>query len=247
MARFVLVHGSFGGGWCWEAVLPLLGELGHEVDAPDLPGSGDDRTPVGEVTLDAYVARVRSVLAESDEPAILVGHDMGGMVITQAAARGPELVERLVYLAAFLPRDGQSLLDLTRLQEAADDEVHAHLTIEGEPAVGALTAKVMARGLFNCATNSQLDWAIERTRPQPLAPLLAPVQLGSWTLEADRRVYVHCTQDRVITPPLEALMIEETPCGEIRELDSDHSPFLSRPRQLARLLDMLAVVSDPAP
>ena len=119
MARFVLVHGAFGGAWCWEPIVAPLEAAGHSVEAIDLPGSGDDPTPAGEVTLDAYAERICSVLGEREEPAILVGHSAGGMAITQAAARCPQRIVGLAYVAAFLPQDGQSLVALTQLPEGA--------------------------------------------------------------------------------------------------------------------------------
>jgi pimeloyl-ACP methyl ester carboxylesterase len=239
MARFILVHGAFAGGWCWEPVVGPLEDAGHAVSAPDLPGSGADDTPVGEVTLDAYAARVCDELARDSEPAILVGHSMGGMVITQAAARAPAQICSLVYLAAFLPRDGQSLLDLTHLPEGADDQVQANLTIEGDPAVGVLTPRAQAAALFNCATLRQLDWALERTRPQPLAPFLEPVALAA-PIDPSKRTYIYCTQDHAIPPALQRRMVKESPCAATHELDADHSPFLSRPAPLARLLRQIA-------
>ncbi len=135
MARIVLVHGAFAGAWCWEPVLPGLRAAGHEVEAIDLPGSGEDPTPVSEVSLDAYAERVCGVLARG-RPAVLVGHSMGGMVVTQAAARCPEHVAALVYVAAFLPGDGQSLMDLVSLPEAADDQVQANLVRQRRTAGG---------------------------------------------------------------------------------------------------------------
>ena len=95
MARIVLVHGAFGRAACWDRVVPGLRTAGHSVEAIDLPGQGDDPTPVEQVTLDRYAQRVCEALAEGP-PAVLVGHSMGGMVITQAAARCPSLVARLV-------------------------------------------------------------------------------------------------------------------------------------------------------
>ncbi len=73
MARFVLVHGAFGGAWCWEPVDGPLEAAGHTVEAIDLPGGGADETPVADVTLDAYVERVCSTLTAPPEPAVLVG------------------------------------------------------------------------------------------------------------------------------------------------------------------------------
>ena len=240
MARFVLIHGAFAGGWCWEPVAALLEERGHTVEAPDLPGSGADGTAVGDVTLDAYATRICEVLAASDSQAILVGHSMGGMAVTQAAAQCPERIAKLVYLAAFLPRDGQSLLDLTHLPEGADDQVQANLTIEGDPAVGVLSEKALAHALFSGCTRRQLDWALERTRPQPLAPFLAPAQIGTRPFPPERRIYIRCTRDHAIPLALQLRMTDENPCAEVHELDSDHSPFISKASRLAALLDSLA-------
>jgi pimeloyl-ACP methyl ester carboxylesterase len=240
MARFILVHGAFVGGWCWEPLLPLLDQLGHEANAPDLPGSGADQTPFGDVTLDACAERVCDLLASSEDPAIVVGHGMGGMVITQAAAFSPERIARLVYLAAFLPRDGQSLLDLLKLPEGADEQVQANLTIEERPGVGTLTPKALAHALFSRCTQRQLDWALERTRPQPLAPFLEPARLGPNAFNQAKRVYIRCAHDHAIPPALQRRMTDESSCSEVYELDTDHSPFLSRTSQLARLLDQIA-------
>src|SRR5262249_29204435 len=85
MARFVLVHGAFSGGWTWDPIADALRAAGHTVIAPDLPGSGNDYTPAEQVTLDGYAQRVQEALEDGDEPALLVGHSMGGVAITHAA------------------------------------------------------------------------------------------------------------------------------------------------------------------
>jgi pimeloyl-ACP methyl ester carboxylesterase len=106
MPRFVLVHGGFSGAWIWLPLMDRLKAAGHLVEAFDLPGMGDDHRSASEVSLDSYAGRVCEVLAANSEPAIVVGHSMGGIVVTQAAARCPERVAGLVYVAAFLPKDG---------------------------------------------------------------------------------------------------------------------------------------------
>jgi pimeloyl-ACP methyl ester carboxylesterase len=150
MARVVLVHGAFSGAWCWEPVLPGLRAAGHTVQTVELPGSGEDDTPVAEVTLQAYADRVGDALGEG-APAVLVGHSMGGMVITQAAAQHPERVAALVYVTAFLPGDGHSLLDLTALPEGADDQVQANLVVAGDPPVATLPAAASRQAVLACA------------------------------------------------------------------------------------------------
>jgi len=106
MSTYVLVHGAWHGGWCWHKVVPLLEKEGHKVEAPDLPGHGIDKTPISEITFEAYAQSICRVLDVQSEPVILVGHSMGGHVITQAAEYRPERIKTLVYLTAFLGRGG---------------------------------------------------------------------------------------------------------------------------------------------
>jgi len=117
------------------------------VEAFDLPGMGDDRTSRSGVSLDSYASRVCEALAAVSEPAFVVGHSMGGIVATQAAARWPERVAALVYVAAFLPKDGQSLLDLTKLPEGDGEQVLANVVVEGEPPAAVMPAAASRHAL----------------------------------------------------------------------------------------------------
>jgi len=87
MSTYLLIHGAWHGGWCWRKVVPLLEAKGHRVLAPDLPGHGNDATPTATVTLKSYTDRICEIASEQNEPAILAGHSMGGIAITQAAER----------------------------------------------------------------------------------------------------------------------------------------------------------------
>lgn len=240
MARFVLVHGAFGGAWCWQPVVPLLEAGGHSVETLDLPGSGDDRTPVEEITLEACAERVCGVLESREEPATLVGHSMGGVVITQAAALSPARVDSLVFVSAFMPANGQSLLDLTHLPEGANDQIQANIVIEGEPPVATLPPEAAKDAAYNCCDDAQAAFAIERRRPQAVAPFASPVTVDDEALESIPRSYVLTLQDRSIPPALQRRMIAEHPCRRVVELDTDHVPYLSATAELAAALIELA-------
>lgn len=243
MARFVLVHGAFGGAWCWEPVVEALERDGHEAIAIDLPGSGADQTPVADVTLDAYGERVCEVLGAQDGPSILVGHSMGGVAITHGAARCPQNVSLLVYVAAFMPSDGQSLLDMTRLPEAAGDVVQANLTVSGDPPVGELSAGAYSDGLMCCCTPEQVEWSVARRRPQAVAPFGAPVRVPQGSLDDVPRAYVLTAQDFAIRPALQRRMIGEHPCIAVVELDTDHTPALSATADLVGALERFAALA----
>lgn len=248
MARIVLVHGAFGRAACWDRVAPRLREAGHSVEAIDLPGQGDDPTPLHEITLDRYAERVCETLS-GGPPAVLVGHSMGGMVITQAAARCPENVARLVYVAAFLPADGQSLIDITQLPEAAGDSVQANLVVEGEPPVATMPPEAVREALCHCADDEAAAWAASIRGRQPVVPFTQPVSLGGPGAEAFAalpRAYVTGLQDRAIKPELQRRMLEAAGCDPVIEIDTDHSVWASRPDELATALDRIAGSGQPA-
>jgi pimeloyl-ACP methyl ester carboxylesterase len=241
MARILLVHGAFGRAANWDRVVPGLSAAGHDVEAIDLPGQGDDPTPVAEATLDKYAERVCEALA-SGPPAVLVGHSMGGMVITQAAARCPEAIERLVYVAAFLPADGESLIDLTQRPEAAGDAVQSGLVVDGDPPVATMPPEAAREGLMHCCDDEAAAWAQSLRGSQPVAPFTHPVRIdGGEAFEALPRAYVTCLQDRAIKPALQRLMFERAGCDPVLEIDTDHSVWASRPDVLAAALNRLVV------
>jgi pimeloyl-ACP methyl ester carboxylesterase len=232
--RFVLVHGAFVGSWIWEPLVDRLAELGHTGESPDLPGSGDDPTPAKEVTLDAYAERICELLDEGDEPAILVANSMGGMVISEAAARRPDRVRRLVYVAAFLPGDGQSLVDLTGLPEGADDLVQQTVVVSGDPPVGTLPRSTCQASNQDCS-REVMDWAVQRTGSQVLMPLTQPVSLNP-EFERIPRTYVLCTRDRIVPPALQRRLVRDRNVTDVVEMDAGHHPQLSRIDELARVL-----------
>src|SRR5689334_5875269 len=114
MATFVVAHGAWSAGWAWKKVRPLLRARGHEIFTPTYTGIGE-RAHLAhkDIDLDTHIRDVIGVLEYEDlRNVILVGHSYGGMVATGVADRASERIAQLVYLDAFAPRDGESLLDL---------------------------------------------------------------------------------------------------------------------------------------
>ena len=236
MSRFVLVHGAFHGAWCWELVVSRLESSGHAVVALDLPGCGADETPADEVTLEGCAERVADSLREA-EPAVLVGHGMGGVVATQAATIERDRIARLVYVCAFLPSDGESVRSLASSPEGQGDLIAANIVVSSQQAVlPEDSARVACYGMCN---PQRADWAVQRIGPQPLAPLETPVSLGDGVEPIDRH-YVISAEDRAIPPALQRKMSHDNPCREIAELGCDHAPFLSAPDDLVALLERFA-------
>jgi pimeloyl-ACP methyl ester carboxylesterase len=239
MARFLLVHGAMGGAWVWERVIPGLQAAGHHAEAIDLPGQGDDETPLQEITLGRYAEAVCDALERIGEPVVLTGHSMGGMVITQAAARRPALVQRLVYVSAFCPEPGQSLIEITQRPEAAGDSVQANIVVEGDPPVATMAPERAPEALYHCCTPEQIAWAMPRRSSQPVIPFTQPFELDPVNAEGFRalpRAYISCLQDRAIRPPIQKVMYTAAGCDPVIEIDTDHSPWLSRSDELVDAL-----------
>src|ERR1700751_2852840 len=112
MAIFVLVHGAWFGGWCWQKVIPFLEAAGHEVHAPTCTGLAERAPELSpEVGLDTHIHDIVGLVEEKNlHGVILVGHSYGGMVITGVVDQVPQRIAHLVYLDAFVPRDGESIV-----------------------------------------------------------------------------------------------------------------------------------------
>jgi pimeloyl-ACP methyl ester carboxylesterase len=113
MSTFVLVHGAWQSKGTWDLLCPLLEKRGHRVIMPVLSGLGTDQGRLSpEISLRQHVGDVSRELSKFPDPVILVGHSYAGMIISGAAETHPTRVQRLVFLDAFIPEDGQSVLDL---------------------------------------------------------------------------------------------------------------------------------------
>lgn len=238
MATFVLVHGAWHGAWCWDKVAPLLRAKGHTVAAPDLPGHGDDPTPRGEVTLESYGKRVADVVSAQKEKAIVVGHSMGGIAISAAAEMVPDRIAKLVYLTAFLPRDGESLGSI----EERNDKKTVPLALvikEGSPTADLDPAKITDL-FYHDVSEEETTAAKAKWTPQPLAPFGTPLKLTPERFGKVRRAYIVCTDDRAIVSDLQHDMIAKSGVETVKSLPASHSPFLSMPKELAEMLDSLA-------
>ena len=230
MANLLLVHGAWHGGWCWRDLQPLLEAEGHRVWAPDLPGHGDDLRPLEQLSLECYVESICDLIDTIDLPVVLIGHSMGGIVISQAAQQRSERIERLVYLAALLPRSGQSLVD--NVLERREVEL-------AQPADGGLSLRLSEQSLtelFYHDCLQQLPWARARLVPQPLAPFVTPVALSDDRFGRLPRSYIHCRADRVVEFGNQRRMVRATPCDSTFVLECGHMAMLADPRGVADCL-----------
>lgn len=230
MATFVLVHGSWHGAWCWYRIIPRLRQHGHTVIAPDLSALGADKTPIRDVTLARWREDVCKAIDSANEPVILVGHSRGGLLISEAAEARPEKVRTLVYLAAFLLRDGESLFAMSSLD--TETLLKGNLQISADGLSATVNDTVIDAAFYGQSPAEDVALARTLLQPEPLVPLNTPVHLTAARYGSVPRVYIECLQDKAISLSAQRRLHEQTPCKQILSIDTDHSPFFSAPDQL---------------
>jgi len=217
----VLVHGAWHGSWCWQRVVPLLEERSVSVRTVDLPSVG--AAPGAGTDLTADAAAVEAVIEDVAGPVVLCGHSYGGMVISRVEARS---VVRLVYLCAFMPLEGQSLVSAGGGKPAPwIESLDGGLMQPDATRVGEL--------FYGDCDPGVREWAKRMLRAQSSAAMIEPVARPAWRRVAS--TYVVCTEDKAIPAHVQRSSFAAH-ADEVIELQASHSPFLSQPEVVADLL-----------
>lgn len=183
MATIVLVHGGTSGGWAWKPIAAKLRGEGHDVYTPTLTGLGERvHLLTREIDLDTQITDIVNVLFFEDlHDVVLAGHSVAGMIITGVADQVPERISRLIYIDAFLPNNGESLMDLL---EPEWKEVTEHA--------------VQTQGdgwLFPVVAESK-DEKSDRHRPHPFKVFTDKLNLKNKTRGDITSVYVRFAADK---------------------------------------------------
>ncbi len=232
MATFVLVHGSWHGGWCWRFVSRSLRSKGHEVYTPTLTGLGANSHMIEcGVNLNTHIQDVANLLFYEDlSKVILVGHSYGGMVITGVAGKSAERLANLVYLDAMIPLSGQREFDLLPPEER-----------EGKPMdmlTGTRLRPPPPLSYLGINDTELGKWVSERLTNQPLAAYDTPVPSG--VPNQIPHIYIHCTggpSTRIFAHFAAKARAEG---WQVLELATGHDAMLTMPRELTDILLELA-------
>lgn len=234
MATFLVAHGAWSAGWAWKKMRPLLRARGHELFTPTHTGLGErSHLAHAGIDLEAHIADILAVLDFEDlRDLVLIGHSYGGMVATGVADRAPERIARLVYLDAFVPRDGQSIFDL--IGEEAAARARAAAQAEG----GGW--RVPANPMPPDTAEADLAWAVPRRIMQPLATLEQRLRLTG-AVERLPRSYIYCTRFGIGDFFRRFADRARGDAGwRYDELDASHNPHITMPETLAALLDRIS-------
>lgn len=240
MSTIILVHGAWLDASCWAPVAASLRARGHTVLTPDLPGHGADATPLAGQTLDAYIERVLRDVDAAAEPVVLVGHSMGGIVVSTVAERRPERIRRLVYVAAYLLGDGETI----QAQQDPASRVPAGMRPAADWSTVAIDAAQLPEVFFHDVPAEVAAPLVAGSRPEATAPFGTPVHVTPERWGRVPRAYVTTRQDRAVSPALQDAFLAARPCAPVIAMDTGHAPFAAQPEALAAHLAALASASD---
>jgi pimeloyl-ACP methyl ester carboxylesterase len=244
MASLVLVHGAWSNASAFDRLEALLVEAGHRVIAPDLPAHGTDHSCPTSASLDGYVDTVIAAAQTLDAPVVLVGHSMAGIVISSVAEHRPDLVEHLVYLAAFLLPSGQSLYGFTQTSAGMAQSALGPALRPGDGVLGVDPDQFIDVFCADAPIESAND-ALAGLRVEPLAPLGTPISITEQRWGSVARSYIHTTLDRCVSPASQTEMVTALGVSATRTVDAGHLAMLSRPSDVASAITDLISTSNP--
>jgi len=229
MATYVLVHGSYQGGWIWKDVAGRLRAAGHEVYAPSLDGCAERKGAVRPgITTETQADEIAQLLFYEDlRDVVLVGTSSGGMVVCRVAELMRDRIKRLVFVDALALLPGEKIRDIVTRSTSAPS---------GDGLTAGPSREDATTRLFADLEPRAREWALERYTPHPIGIYNEPVKLDSfWQFQWPGTLVVWCRQAQ--NPgEVHQRRTADRLGAKWAELDTGHYPMLSMPEELTRLL-----------
>jgi pimeloyl-ACP methyl ester carboxylesterase len=235
MSRYLLIHGSWHGAWCWFKVAPLLEAHGH-VTVPNLPGRGRDPAIPHLVTLQSLVRSVASHL-DRNEPTTIVVHSRYGILATALAERYPDSVRRIIYLASFLLPSGERVADY--FASDTDSFIGPHVEINRLGAWDRLAPRAYVEGLYADCSREDIALARSLLCREPSLPALTRVKTTPDRFGRVPKAYIRLSRDRAVSPALQDRLIELSRPERVEEMAASHSAYFSQPAALVERIRRL--------
>ncbi|MDB6061940.1 MAG: putative esterase [Verrucomicrobiaceae bacterium] len=233
---YLLIHGAYHGGWCWQFVADILRAQGHRVFTPTLPGHGDRVNMLSTYPdLNALIADVIDVIErEKLTDVIIVGHSLGGAVVTGVVDLVPEKIRHLIYLDAVILQPGRAVLD------AAPSEVVGFYRSLLPEYGGNGAVPVPPMDFFGVKDETQIKFLLRNLTPQPVRTLFSKQDL-THTIGAGRPVTcINCTAPYFRQADSSRTFAKTQPSWNHVDLATGHDAMISAPQKLADLLLSIA-------
>jgi len=228
--HFVLIHGAWHGGWCWDGVIDILEKLGHTAEAPTLPGNakGDDRS---NITFDSYVQKIANIIEKQPEPVILVGHSSAGFLLQSAAPKVPDRIERLIFHNAAILANKTCQFDLVPPEQAQGMIAAANASHDNSVPVD----EDLVRGAIMAGEPAEIqDLLIEHLVPQPIALFTTRINTEKFEKLDIPRTVLLCKDDAVLPSDVYLSMAQNLGQFNLIEIEGGHETLFTKPHIVAR-------------
>ena len=233
---FVYIHGAMGSAHDLDFVKPIVEAAGHNLVTFDLPAHGMDNTPCKEVQLQHYIDATKKVVEAQDGQVILLAHSFAGITATKVANDLADKVKAVVYICAFVPQDGESMMMLAQQDKESLLGGILQYNVEANEATLPVPSDAAWEVLANDATPEiKTMLAANPPKAEPLSPMGTPVSLTG-NIERVKKYYIHTKLDRTISFNFQEWMTGRTKFITQYTLETAHMPFLTQPQQLAEII-----------
>jgi pimeloyl-ACP methyl ester carboxylesterase len=233
MSTFVLVHGAWHGGWCWQRVVERLEARGHRVFAPTMTGLAERAHEMSaSIDLDTHIDDITGLIEREDlRGIVLVGHSYGGWVISGVAERVLPRLASVVFLDAFVPEDGQRGMDLTPAELQAQ--------IKKLLAEGAISRPPPSAEWFG-VNPADRAWVDSMTTPQPMAIALQPIRLTGARERVPKKSYIRATGTANTAFDAALAALKQKPGWRSYAVPCGHDVMIDMPDRLVEILEEVA-------
>jgi pimeloyl-ACP methyl ester carboxylesterase len=234
---FVLLHGGGHGGWCWKATARLLREEGVDVYTPTLTGFGDrSHLETSGITFETFVADVVNTFTYEDlYDVVLVGHSMGGVIVPRVAEVVPDRIRRVVWIAAVVTDDGESLLDAVPQSPAI-----ARAVTIGPDGTAHTDPELILDANIHDGSEVQRAFVRDRHVQYPPHALTEPGRLSAFRALGIPAGYITALDDRTIEAPITAKFAGRLPGARLLEVPGGHDCMITEPEAVAAALLAMA-------
>mgnify|MGYP003386484735 CR=1 FL=1 len=233
MKNYILVHGAWGNAAEFDQLVKKLTSNDRSVTAIDLPGHGEHISPIADMTMQAYVQAVVDAISNIDGNVILVGHSLAGAIISQVAEVLPERIDKLVYIAAMLPKNGDTPIGL--MQSDIAGELLPRILFSKDQSYATLKEDDVREVMLHDVRDELL---IDEVMPgfymkQATQPFMTPVELSDEKFGSIPKYYIRAQLDKVLSPSLQDSMLTNWDVEKTVTLQTGHFPLISAPDELA--------------
>jgi len=229
MKKYIFIHGASQGSWCWHKIEDLLKSKNIDYEAPDLPGHGNDKTPLHKITFNKYVESIRKIIKKTDKKIILAGHSMGGFIASQVAELDYKKIDKIIYIASLIPKNNETISGILKMDKKS--KLLQNSIISEDKSYIELNLNNINEILFNNCSSEDIEFGKQKLCKQATLPFNTPIKLTE-KFEKIPKYYIKTLYDNSLSIELQNELCNRYNNIITKEIKSGHAPFFSNYREL---------------